>query len=69
MEIVGGYVLETILQKNPETLVLPSVERRTADGVEKFLARSMEASPFVSSVEKVWSDDEYKIKIYHGVVV
>jgi hypothetical protein len=58
-------VLETVLELNPNTLVLTSVERRNADGVEKFLAKML-ASPHIASVEKVWFDEEYKIEIYRA---
>ena len=65
-------VLEQMLKKDPNTLCLTSCERRgiTADGVDNFLLK-LEASPHVSSVTKVWCDEEYKIEIYqaHGVVV
>lgn len=65
-----AQVLETILQRNPNTLVLTSVERRNTDGVDKFL-ECMEESPWVSNCTKVWSDVDFNIEIYqtHGVVV
>ena len=64
-----AQVLETLLKRNPDALVLTSVERRTADGVDKFV-ECMRASPFVTAVTKVWSDDDFKLEIYqtHGVV-
>ena len=64
-----AQVLETVLTRNPGALILTSVERRTADGVDKFI-KCMRESPFVTNVTKVWSDDDFKIEIYqiHGVV-
>ncbi|KAI2504214.1 lysine methyltransferase [Fragilaria crotonensis] len=65
-----AQVLETILQRNPNALVLTSVERRNTDGVDTFL-QCMEESPWVSNCTKVWSDVDFNIEIYqtHGVVV
>lgn len=61
-------VLETILERNPMAIVLTSVERRRADGVDKFL-HCMETSSVVSKVVRVWNDDEFNIEIYqtHGI--
>ena len=61
-------LVQTILERNPMAVVLTSVERRRAEGVDKFL-HCMETSPVVSKVVQVWSDDEFNIEIYqtHGI--
>jgi Lysine methyltransferase len=58
-------VLDTILAKSPDTIVLTSVERRTADGIDLFL-HNLENSPHVSHVMRVWQDEDYHIEIYQA---
>ena len=55
--------MDELLRRNPRTLMLTSVERRTADGVDKFIKKLRE-SPHVSNVDLVWSDADYRIEIY-----
>lgn len=58
-------LLEDMLREQPNTVVLTSCERRNADGIDQFLAKLRE-SPYIDRVDKVWSDDEYKIEIYQA---
>jgi len=59
-------LLETIdelLRVNPKCKVVTSVERRQADGIDKFLAE-MNRLKNVGGVEKVMADEEKKIEIF-----
>ena len=61
--------IDELLKVNPQTLVVSSMERRAADGIDLFI-EEMENMEHVGSVEKVWSDDQTKIEIYitRGIV-
>ena len=48
---------------NPETLIISSMERRQADGIDFFL-EEMSSMHYVGSVEKVWAEEGRKIEIY-----
>lgn len=54
---------EVLLKHNPTALHITSVERRAADGVDKFLNK-LQQSPHVSNVDRVFEDAEYQIEIY-----
>ena len=69
---VGGCVcswhllndtIDELLRINPRCIVVSSVERRAADGIDEFLCemRDMEN---VGGVEKVWSEEGRQIEIY-----
>jgi hypothetical protein len=58
-------VLDTILEQSPDAIVLTSVERRTADGIDSFL-QGLENSPHISHVMRVFRDDDYRIEIYQA---
>jgi predicted nicotinamide N-methyase len=55
--------IDELLKRNPKTLVVTSVERRAADGIDTFL-ETLKESPHVASVSKAWQDDDYRIEIY-----
>jgi len=55
--------IDELLKVNPQTLVVSSMERRAADGIDLFI-EEMKNMEHVGSVEKVWSDDERRIEIY-----
>jgi hypothetical protein len=58
--------LAELASRNPSCLFITSVERRTADAVEKFLER-LERSPHISKVELVLVNEDdvhHKIEIY-----
>ena len=55
--------IDELLKVNPRCLVVSSMERRTADGIDLFL-EEMRNMDHVGSVEKVWSDEKRKIEIY-----
>jgi predicted nicotinamide N-methyase len=63
-ELLADTLIQ-LLQHNPSAIVLTSVERRNADGVDGFLCKLKKS---VAKVERVWSDDVYNIEIYqaHG---
>jgi len=56
------HVLYHVLERNPKALVLVSVERRNTDGINDFLTKLQSSGNH--RVDKVWSDEEYKIEIY-----
>lgn len=55
--------IDELLKSNPNTLVVTSVERRTADGIDHFV-KALQESPHVSTVTKAWEDVDYRIEIY-----
>jgi len=55
--------IDELLKLNPQTLVVSSMERRAADGIDLFI-EEMKNMEHVGSVEKVWSDNEKRIEIY-----
>ena len=55
--------IDELLKVNPQTVVVSSMERRTADGIDLFL-EEMRNMDHVGSVEKVWADEVRKIEIY-----
>ena len=55
--------INELLLFNPKTMVVTSVERRAADGIDKFLA-TLSDSSHVSTVTKAWEDVDYQIEIY-----
>mmetsp|Transcript_12293 Transcript_12293/g.18859 ORF Transcript_12293/g.18859 Transcript_12293/m.18859 type:complete len:262 (+) Transcript_12293:60-845(+) len=59
------HVLNHALEQNPRAVVLISVERRNADGIDSFLSE-LESSPQVKEVAKVWYDNDFDIEIYQA---
>mmetsp|Transcript_21582 Transcript_21582/g.31924 ORF Transcript_21582/g.31924 Transcript_21582/m.31924 type:complete len:265 (+) Transcript_21582:104-898(+) len=59
------HELNHVLEKNPKVVVLISVERRNADGIDSFLSE-LESSPQIKQVERVWNDDDFQIEIYQA---
>lgn len=55
--------IDELLKVNPQTLVVSSMERRAADGIDLFI-EEMKNMEHVGSVEKVYTDDERRIEIY-----
>lgn len=55
--------IDELLKHNPKTLVVTSVERRAADGIDLFL-KTLAESPHVATVSKAWQDVDYRIEIY-----
>ena len=55
--------IDELLKVNPKCLVVSSMERRQADGIDQFL-EEMRSMGNVGSVEKVWSEEKRKIEIY-----
>jgi predicted nicotinamide N-methyase len=62
--------MEELLRRNSHILMVTSVERRTADGIDQFL-ETLKQSPQVSSVDCVFEDKDYRLEIYvtHGNVM
>ena len=55
--------IDELLKVNPQTLVVSSMERRAADGIDLFI-EEMKNLEHVGSVEKVWIDEQKRIEIY-----
>lgn len=55
--------IDELLRINPRCIVVSSVERRAADGIDEFL-REMRGMENVGGVEKVWSEKRRQIEIY-----
>ena len=55
--------IDELLRINPRCIVVSSVERRAADGIDEFL-REMRDMENVGGVEKVWSEEGRQIEIY-----
>lgn len=55
--------IDELLKVNPKCVVISSMERRAADGIDNFL-EEMRNMDHVGSVEKVWVDEGRKIEIY-----
>ena len=55
--------IDELLKVNPKCVVISSMERRTADGIDLFL-EEMRNMEHVGDVEKVWYEEGRKIEIY-----
>jgi len=55
--------IDELLRHNPKALVVTSVERRAADGIDQFL-EALQESSHVSTINKAWEDADYNIEIY-----
>ncbi|KAL7534643.1 hypothetical protein ACHAXR_006009 [Thalassiosira sp. AJA248-18] len=55
--------IDELLKVNPQCVVISSMERRQADGIDNFL-EEMRKMDHVGSVEKVWLEEGRKIEIY-----
>mmetsp|Transcript_7798 Transcript_7798/g.14124 ORF Transcript_7798/g.14124 Transcript_7798/m.14124 type:complete len:312 (-) Transcript_7798:31-966(-) len=55
--------IDELLKVNPQCVVLSSMERRAADGIDNFL-EEMRNMEHVGSVERVWFEEGRKIEIY-----
>jgi hypothetical protein len=56
-------VIDECLKCNPNCIVVTSVERRAADGIDDFVER-MKGCDYVSHVEKVMEDKARKLELY-----
>lgn len=56
-------VIDELLKINPKCVVISSVERRRADGIDSFVER-MKSCEHVGNVEQVLRDDKLKLEIY-----
>ena len=56
-------VIDELLRANPRAVVVSSMERRTADGIDDFLAQ-MRGMEHVGKVEMAWRDENRSIEIY-----
>ena len=56
-------VVDELLRINPGCVVVSSVERRTADGIDDFVDR-MRQCVAVAGVERVLKDQERKLEIF-----
>ena len=56
-------VIDELLRVNPRTVVVSSMERRTADGIDDFLAQ-MRGMEHVADVKMAWRDEKRRIEIY-----
>ena len=56
-------VIDECLKNNPNCIVVTSVERRTADGIDDFVD-AMKSCEFVGSVEKILEDQSRKLELY-----
>jgi len=63
-------VIDECLKVNPNCIVITSVERRTADGIDLFQER-MKESEHVGSVEKIMEDKERDLELYitRGIIM
>lgn len=55
--------IDELLRVNPRCMVISSMERRAADGIDGFLDE-MRKMDHVGGVEKVWSEEGRQIEIY-----
>ncbi|KAL7525912.1 hypothetical protein ACHAWF_001561 [Thalassiosira exigua] len=55
--------IDELLKANPRCLIISSMERRQADGIDEFL-KEMKDLEHVGGVEKVWHEVGKKIEIY-----
>ena len=55
--------IDELLKVNPKCVVLSSMERRAADGIDLFL-EEMRNMEHVGSVERVWFEEGKPIEIY-----
>jgi len=55
--------IDELLQNNPKALVVTSIEQRTADGIDQFLA-ALQELPHVLTVTKACEDVDCNIEIY-----
>ena len=56
-------VVDEMLKINPKCIVVSSVERRRADGIDSFVQR-MKSCEHVGSVDRVLRDDKLQLEIY-----
>ena len=56
-------VIDELLKINPKCVVVSSVERRRADGIDSFVER-MKSCEHVGNVEQVLRDDKLQLEIY-----
>ncbi|EJK44634.1 hypothetical protein THAOC_36813, partial [Thalassiosira oceanica] len=56
-------VIDELLKVNPRTVVVSSMERRTADGIDDFLSQ-MRGMEHVGEVQMAWRDEKRSIEIY-----
>jgi len=56
-------VIDELLRINPKCIVVSSVERRRADGIDSFVER-MKSSKHVGRVEQVLRDEKLQLEIY-----
>jgi hypothetical protein len=56
-------VVDELLKINPKCVVVSSVERRRADGIDSFVQR-MKSCEHVGSVDQVLRDDKLQLEIY-----
>ncbi len=56
-------VIDECLKVNPKCIVVTSVERRTADGIDQFVQR-MRESEHVGQVERIMRDDDKDLELY-----
>ena len=56
-------VIDELLKINPKCVVISSVERRRADGIDSFVER-MKSCEHVGNVEQVLRDDKLQLEIY-----
>ena len=56
-------VVDEVLKINPKCIVVSSVERRRADGIDSFVQR-MKSCEHVGSVDQVLRDDKLQLEIY-----
>lgn len=55
--------IDELLKVNPKCVVLSSMERRQADGIDDFI-EEMRNMDHVGSTERVWFEEARKIEIY-----
>ena len=61
--------MDELLKVNPDAVVITSLERRKADGVDNFLAALVESTSHISKVERILlSSSSYPIKIEYEEV-
>jgi len=56
-------VIDECLKVNPKCIVVTSVERRTADGIDQFVER-MGESEHVGQVDRIMRDDDKDLELY-----
>ena len=56
-------VIDECLKINPKCIIVTSVERRTADGIDDFVEK-MRKSDHVGKVEKILQDEGRDLELY-----